>query len=205
MRKETLVFEIDKKNILSSNTYKSLHWAVKGKITDHLRTLAVEAGKASHPVESLPGVEERLELLREVAQQMIRKARRTKALQKDPELTAKEIKTLVEEEFSQEEIGDPSRVKVPNLFTHFTIKVRVSPPTRRRLDPVNLYPTVKAIIDGLTDAAWWEDDDFTHLLEISFLYGGTSGVKDNFKLEFTVEEVDEAALSTYITSTAPSA
>lgn len=35
--------------------------------------------------------------------------------------------------------------------------------TRRRMDPANAYPTVKPLIDGLTDAGVWEDDDADHV------------------------------------------
>jgi hypothetical protein len=31
-------------------------------------------------------------------------------------------------------------------------------PDRRRRDPHNLYPTIKAIIDGMVDAGCWPDD-----------------------------------------------
>lgn len=34
---------------------------------------------------------------------------------------------------------------------------------RNRMDPANAYPTVKALVDGLTDAGVWADDDDTHL------------------------------------------
>lgn len=38
------------------------------------------------------------------------------------------------------------------------------PPDRRRRDVANLYPSFKAAIDGLVDAAVLEDDDDTHLV-----------------------------------------
>lgn len=76
------------------------------------------------------------------------------------------------------------------FFNHFTVKVTVCPPTRRKIDPPNLYPTAKALIDGLTDAEWWEDDNFRHLLETSFVYGGLSGKKDVFTIVLDIEEVD---------------
>lgn len=36
--------------------------------------------------------------------------------------------------------------------------------SNRRIDPANAYPTVKALIDGLTDAGLWADDDARHLI-----------------------------------------
>lgn len=77
------------------------------------------------------------------------------------------------------------------FFNHFDIMVYVYPPTRRRLDPANLYPTVKHLIDGLTDAGWWEDDDWTRLRTLSFRYGGLSGEKNIFKIKMEIEEVEE--------------
>lgn len=38
------------------------------------------------------------------------------------------------------------------------------PPNRRRRDVANLYPSFKAAIDGLVDAAVLPDDDDTHLV-----------------------------------------
>lgn len=35
--------------------------------------------------------------------------------------------------------------------------------TRTRFDPANAMPTAKAIIDGLTDAGVWVDDDHEHV------------------------------------------
>lgn len=36
-------------------------------------------------------------------------------------------------------------------------------PDRRRRDPHNLYPTIKAAVDGMVDAGMFVDDDATHL------------------------------------------
>lgn len=42
-------------------------------------------------------------------------------------------------------------------------------PRNGRADPSNAAPTVKALIDGLTDAGVWPDDDSTHVLGPTFL------------------------------------
>lgn len=70
------------------------------------------------------------------------------------------------------------------------VLVRVYPPTKRRLDPPNLYPTVKAIIDAMTAAELWEDDDYKTLKRLSFEYGGTSGKKGIYRFEFEVRNYD---------------
>lgn len=33
----------------------------------------------------------------------------------------------------------------------------------RQKDPSNLMPSVKAVVDGLTSAGWWDDDDADHV------------------------------------------
>lgn len=67
------------------------------------------------------------------------------------------------------------------------VVVRVYPPTKRRLDPPNLYPTVKAIVDAMTAAELWEDDDYKTLKRLSFEYGGTSGKKGFYRFEIEVK------------------
>ncbi|MGM9885390.1 hypothetical protein [Streptococcus hyointestinalis] len=69
------------------------------------------------------------------------------------------------------------------------VTVTVYSPTRSRLDPPNLYPTVKAIIDGMTDAGIWIDDNHKVIKKMSFAYGGLSNKKGHYKLVLEVEEV----------------
>ena len=33
-----------------------------------------------------------------------------------------------------------------------------------RADPANAYPTIKALLDGMTDASVWPDDDSEHVI-----------------------------------------
>ncbi|MEF2737453.1 MAG: hypothetical protein U0N15_09645, partial [Bifidobacterium choerinum] len=40
-----------------------------------------------------------------------------------------------------------------------------------RADPDNLAPTVKHLIDGLTDAGLWADDDYQHLRRRTYTMG----------------------------------
>ena len=67
------------------------------------------------------------------------------------------------------------------------VLVTVYAPTRRRLDPPNLYPTVKALIDGLTDANLWPDDNHEVIKMMSFQYGGLSGESGKFKIVLDIE------------------
>lgn len=66
------------------------------------------------------------------------------------------------------------------------VTVTVFSPTRRRLDPPNLYPTVKALLDGFTDAGIWTDDNSEVIKSLTFLYGGLSGNKA-YRLEIEIE------------------
>lgn len=50
------------------------------------------------------------------------------------------------------------------LLRHAYILGIFHPPSRRRADPANWYPSFKAGIDGLVDAGVIEDDDHTHLV-----------------------------------------
>lgn len=44
-----------------------------------------------------------------------------------------------------------------------TVTLHYRPKERRRRDAHNLYPTVKALVDGLVDAGVVPDDDTTHV------------------------------------------
>lgn len=48
------------------------------------------------------------------------------------------------------------------------LTVEVAIPTRRRFDPANSSPTVKALVDGLTDAGWWTDDNSDVIREVTY-------------------------------------
>mgnify|MGYP000847964424 FL=1 len=81
--------------------------------------------------------------------------------------------------------------KYSEKFKHYDVDVLIYPPTRRRFDPPNLYPTVKHLIDGLTDSKLWEDDDWKHLNKMSFAYGGNiSGTKDLFIFDLIIKEIN---------------
>ncbi|MET9517010.1 hypothetical protein [Streptomyces sp. NPDC002994] len=50
------------------------------------------------------------------------------------------------------------------LLAHAYILGVIHPPSRRRADPANWYPSFKAAVDGLVDAGVLEDDDHTHVV-----------------------------------------
>jgi crossover junction endodeoxyribonuclease RusA len=85
-----------------------------------------------------------------------------------------------------------SRFKVNIPFSDkkpCTCKIWTYSPTKRRYDPPNFYPTVKALIDGMTDSKVWTDDNYKVIRLISFEHGGLSGNK-NYKIEFEIKEFE---------------
>ncbi|WP_107768484.1 hypothetical protein [Nocardioides terrigena] len=58
-------------------------------------------------------------------------------------------------------------------------------------DPSNATPTVKALIDGMTDAGVWPDDDSTHVIGPTFLRDPKSKVPDHYtvRLVITSQEI----------------
>ncbi|MGT2896263.1 hypothetical protein ACVRZR_07795 [Streptococcus entericus] len=70
------------------------------------------------------------------------------------------------------------------------VTITVYSPTKSKLDPPNLYPTVKAIIDGMTDAGIWTDDNHNVIKAMTFRYGGLSGEKGHYRLVFDIKEVN---------------
>lgn len=69
------------------------------------------------------------------------------------------------------------------------VVVTIYSPTRRRLDPPNFYPTVKALIDGYTDGGLWKDDNYKIIRRLSFVYGGVTGIKGKYRIEIEINEV----------------
>ncbi|MHC5922140.1 RusA family crossover junction endodeoxyribonuclease [Lactococcus lactis] len=65
------------------------------------------------------------------------------------------------------------------------------PPKNYSYDPPNYSPTSKAIIDGLTDAGIWSDDNKNVIRRTSFEHGGLSGDTKMWKVELVVKELTE--------------
>lgn len=71
-----------------------------------------------------------------------------------------------------------------------TVTMTVYPPTSRRMDADNLQPTLKAIMDGFTEADLWTDDNHEVVKRTSYQYGGLSDDK-YYHLEIDVYEYKE--------------
>lgn len=68
-----------------------------------------------------------------------------------------------------------------------TVAVTVRPPTARRNDAPNWYPTVKALVDGMTDAGVWTDDNNAVIKAMTFIAGEKSGT-DRYRFELEVRD-----------------
>jgi Holliday junction resolvase RusA-like endonuclease len=70
------------------------------------------------------------------------------------------------------------------------IIVSVSWPDRRRRDVPNVWPTVKACVDGCVDAEVIADDDDSHVESMTFRRAPElSGVAQTARIALTFEEV----------------
>lgn len=63
----------------------------------------------------------------------------------------------------------------------------ICPPTSRRMDAPNWYPTVKALIDGLTDAGVFEDDNDKVITSYTFRRGPVTTNK-KYRIELVIRE-----------------
>lgn len=186
-------FIIPREHILNSNAMTSMHYHKKGKISAILRDTGYDVGFENLPPENKDIITERKEIFDIEEKNKIIKSRLRKKIKKNnPNFTAKEVTEKLEEEFKTMNL-EPERpynsYSIDPLFRFFEITAKISAPTRRRIDPANLYPTVKHLIDGLTIAGFWIDDDWRHLHKLSFMYGGIHESKKDFGILLEIEEL----------------
>ena len=68
------------------------------------------------------------------------------------------------------------------------VNVTFLAPTKIKYDPPNFYPTIKALIDGMTDAKVWTDDNHEVIKYMKFEHGGLSGGK-HYVVIIEIEEM----------------
>lgn len=66
----------------------------------------------------------------------------------------------------------------------------VYPPTKRRMDPHNLAITLKALIDGMTDAGLFTDDDYHVVDMVAFRHGGKTSGDKNYRIDIIVKSIE---------------
>lgn len=186
--KRQMVFYAPTKKTLNSNRMPN-HVMVKSTIAVYLRKMAQEAGLKENYSDKIA---ERLESIIALEDMKSEKSRSRKRMNKAKEDEKDILERLeqIEKEYNKQ-YTHPDSIIVPFLFNHFKIRVTVFSLTNGRIDPPNFYPTIKHLIDGLTDASWWKDDNFNHLKEVSFVYGGVSDVKGEYKFVLDIEEIVE--------------
>lgn len=59
-----------------------------------------------------------------------------------------------------------------------------------KADPANAAPTIKALIDGMTDAGVWSDDDSTHVIGPTYLRDPKSPKPDHYAVRLVLTPQD---------------
>ena len=73
------------------------------------------------------------------------------------------------------------QMSVPDLPKPVRLLAYVWKSRANHYDPGNLYPTAKAILDGVVDAGWLPDDDFMHVEGPDMRHGGVGEPRIVFK------------------------
>ena len=89
----------------------------------------------------------------------------------------KQIRTLA---------GWQARTKLRPVAGKVHVVVYVSSPTRRRADVGNSYPTLKACLDGITDAGTWRDDSDEYLEGPDMRRGEPTGTPGLYQLRIVI-------------------
>ena len=165
------------------------HFIQKSIAAAHIRNIAANAGVQDHTDPAR--AQERFNTITLEREIKIAKSRKRKAMNKAQAVEADILQALDEIEEKMKPAVYSKDMDIDFLFTLFKVTMIVCPPTRSKIDPPNLYPTLKPLIDGLTDASWWKDDTFEQLLEVSFKYGGLSGIKGVFRIILEIEEISD--------------
>lgn len=66
------------------------------------------------------------------------------------------------------------------------VMAHVSAPKKSRADVGNTYPTVKAVIDGCTDAGIWPDDNDDHLTGPDMRRGQPTGLPGTYRVRLVI-------------------
>lgn len=79
--------------------------------------------------------------------------------------------------------------RLPRFTRPVQVYAAVALPTARTFDPPNAWPTVKAILDGLTDAHIWDDDSHIHVPLTAFFRAPGKSPKGTYTVTlYFVEE-----------------
>ncbi|WP_035002093.1 hypothetical protein [Lactococcus garvieae] len=109
-----------------------------------------------------------------------------KALNTDKAKAVDGLKKLADREVFKQFI--PSQLPVFGDCRPCGVTLTVYTPTKRRSDPDNLQPTLKALMDGFTESKLWTDDNHEVVKFTKYQFGGLSG-HNGYRLEVDVEEL----------------
>lgn len=93
-------------------------------------------------------------------------------------------------DLSYHQVDNELHLKCPVFSeTHpCNVVITIHPPTNRRMDPPNWYPTIKALIDGMTDAKLWDDDNREVIRAMTFICGNKTEDK-KYHVSIGIESV----------------
>lgn len=69
------------------------------------------------------------------------------------------------------------------------LQIDVQPPTKARMDAPNVYPTVKALVDGLVDKRVLTDDNNQIIKRTIFESTQLSGIKGHYRIILTLKPI----------------
>lgn len=103
---------------------------------------------------------------------------------------AKVIQELKRLAFNQVQnpLNNLEKLPIFNTASPCGVTLTVYTPTKRRSDPDNLQPTLKALMDGFTESRLWTDDNHEVVKFTKYQFGGLSG-HNGYRLEVDVEEL----------------
>lgn len=78
------------------------------------------------------------------------------------------------------------------VFDRCMVAVSVMYPRQGRADPANVSPVVKALLDGLTDAGFWADDDSEHVVAVTYRRDPEKSQRGTHKVTLQINEVADA-------------
>lgn len=193
MKRVVLGFVIPPKFFLNSNNMPN-NFFVKSKIVKFLRELGAQTTLNAYPTsedknkalqyldarekETAYGVIKRREFKNE------KKKLNVKTLSKD------DIQRIENELEYLLPFIPSTELDMNFMFDVVSLNIIICPPTLRRFDPPNAYPTTKALIDGCVDAGILEDDNHKYLKNYNFQYGGVSPTPKNFTIYFELTKPD---------------
>lgn len=168
-----LVFSLTSKEVLNSNSLPNNTFLL-GKRKRVIRNIGALLGSSWHLYPHLAIAS--VELSEIVKEKNYLKSQIRKGLNKEKVPKKEHLPFLqeVDKEYKEEVFALQSilgnKENSLYLYDSCTISIGCSPPTKRIVDPPNFYPTIKPFVDGLTDALWWEDDNFNYITSTEFHY-----------------------------------